>query len=116
MTNRELDAQIAEKVMGWALSPAIAGEVGCGAYWIGAGPCTTEDTFCPSTDLNECFRVQAICIERVGLLTYATAFEQILPLREFHGSSPMINSDEFLTATAEQRCRAMLRALEGASK
>jgi len=127
VTLRELDKQIGIRVMGlWVYHY----DKGYTPYWMLVTPDLTpvnfmyhenertsealaweEDMPYYSTDLNACFEAQAKCIEMVGI-EYGDALAEIVGV---HNCADKYDAFTVLaTATAEQRCRAMLKAIEGA--
>lgn len=125
--SRELDAEIAEKVMGytvltkpWRLAEKLDGDFNFPFY---------------SESLDACREAELKCIEKVGWSAYATAL-----LHELGWTLAKCNAwnDDhmgedgniaecswndnfeayrlFTLATAEQRCRAMLAAIAGGEK
>lgn len=116
--SRELDAQVAERVMGWLRLPD--GEPG----WIDAhAPAFNSIRPAPpaySTDLNACAQAEARVIEMGLGARYAKALEDALSLDLLDGGlgwqiTDYESTTALLTASAEARCRAMLQVVgEGA--
>lgn len=114
---RELDCEVAERIMGWSGPVQWCGEgtpddpLGPYMWEPDTVPVSrTENLIVPSfsTDLNACFEAQAKCIERLGQV-YA---DELLLHVGGDGGSAEDAFEPLITASAKQRCVAMLKALD----
>ena len=106
--SREIDARIAEEVMGWD------SQVQEFDRFIRVGRRVTRySDWMPSTDLNACFEAQAKCIERYGERLWADMLMCEVD-RDMDCFDQADVAAKASTATAEQRCLAMLKCVEGA--
>lgn len=108
-----LNAEIASRVMGWTgVRPARTGAHGYKSPW-GHAPYLGQTVWMPvprySGDLNECAKVEARIVE-MGLGSH-----YLNTLREIAPSAAELDIPRDLwiaTASAEARCRTILRALD----
>ncbi len=109
LKGRELDAAVAEHVMGWEWR-AKDGNCGDGSMAWFTGNEDTGDTFTPefSTDLNHCREAEMKMAEIGKGVHYVFAVNSLL-------SEGQVNPFGLLTAPAEVRCRAMLLAVKEAT-
>jgi hypothetical protein len=111
-----LNIEIAMKVMGWSVEDTNGLWIGQKGEPTGYAPWT----FAPSQDLNACFEAQAKCTEKVGIPRFQWAM-RLTYLRWWDSLDTVegITYDPehfYITASAEQRCRAMLAAIEAANQ
>jgi hypothetical protein len=113
LTDRELDALVAAKVMGWERAEAGPAGLFSGDPWTGQdGMLRGLPEY--STDANRVREVEAE-IERRGLeLPYVDILVKIvLPTAENYRDLMRMGVFALITATPEQRCRAAYRAVMG---
>ena len=100
LSNRELDAAIAERVMGWKLEATM--------WQIGPADSIFLEHWNPSTDDNAARMVSA----RIAELGLADDFLQILRVELIRGGKAALTAMSFMQATARQQAIAALETLD----
>ena len=123
---RELDALVAEKVMGWRKKTFPGGGGGFTAWVDENGKvmklisnstmsetCYRCDYFRPSTDIVDAFEAEEIAIEKYPAMYVHALASVIFVYNRVQDISDIKKLCLFIHATPEQRCKAALLAVMG---